>query len=312
MEYTVNTPVASVVFNRYDKAMQIFERIKQVKPSKFYIIADGPRPGHPTDAENCKKARSVFEKIDWDCQVFKNFAETNLGCGPRLFTGFSWVFQQEERAIILEDDCVPDLSFFPYCDELLEKYKEDERIMLISGSNINTVWQKGEYSYHFAKFGGIHGWASWRRAWQKVDLDITLWQDLRTKQLLKGRLGAWHFYFLSKIYDRLVNHSKNVHTWDYQFDFARFVNSGLAVVPSSNLVTNVGFGEDSTHTKDKNAKAANLKIVPLKFPLVHPPVVVEDSEYDKLVVSILFPKTLRVFLSVMKHELKRSIRKLLS
>ncbi len=308
----MKTPILLVAYKRPETTKKVLAAIGRVKPSTLYVSLNIPRPNAlPAEIEACREVELLFSQLPWDCKVRLNKWPEHRSAGQSIYGAISWVFEQEERAIILEDDCVPDLTFFRYCDELLEKYQDDSRIMLISGSNINTTWQRGGYSYHFARFGGIHGWASWRRAWQKVDLDIALWQDPRTKELLKGRLGAWQFYFLSKIYDKLVNQSKNVHTWDYQFDFARFVNSGLAIVPSTNLVTNVGFGQDSTHTSDKNCKAANLKLVPLQFPLVHPLVVIEDTEYDKLVKSILFPMTPKVFLSAIKHRAKRLMQKLL-
>ena len=307
--YKVKTPVIFAVFNRYENAMQVFERIKQVKPSKLYVIADGPRQGHPTDAQNCQKVRSIFEDIDWDCEVFKNFAESNIGCGTRLFTGFSWVFQQEERAIILEDDCVPDLTFFPYGDELLEKYKDDQRIAVISGDNINTEWKKGDCSYHFTKYGGIHGWATWRRVWNKMDMDMRLWQNPHIRELFKRKVGPWFFYFLSKAYNDLAHRGKDVYAWDYQFGFSQIINSGLEIIPSTNLVTNIGFGEGATNTYDEQSKAANVKVIPMKFPLVHPPAIIEDDEYDKLLVSVLYPKTARILISYLIHEVLRYSQK---
>jgi hypothetical protein len=309
MSYRVQAPVATVLFNRPDKSRRVFEKIRAVKPAKIYLIADGPRPGNQRDAENCPKARSVFEAVDWDCQVLKNFSEANIGCGQRIFTGFSWVFQREERAILLEDDCVPDESFFPFCDELLEKYEKDSRVMMIAGSNIKGTWDSGK-SYHFAKFGCIHGWATWKRAWEKVDMNLKLWNDPRTKELLKGKLGSWLFYFLGKNYDRLVDRGENAPYWDYQFDFARFVNNGLAVVPSVNLVTNIGFGPESTNTKDEKSRAANIPTSPLKFPMNHPSVIIEDRRYDKIVASVLFPKRPILILWRIKNEVVRVVKRM--
>lgn len=305
----MKTPVLLIGYRRPETTKKVLDAISKAKPQKLYVSLNIPQlNATPSEIESCKLVESLFSNITWDCEVIYNKWQEHRSAGTSISGAISWIFEHEEKAVILEDDCVPDLSFFPFCDELLEKYKDDERIMIISGTNINKVWDTGGYSYYFSTLGGIHGWASWRRAWQKMDLDIALWQKPRTKQLLRGKLGAWHYYFISKIYDKLMNNSKDVYTWDYQFGFARLVNSGLAIVPCTNLVTNVGYGADATHTKDKNAKTANLKTTPLKFPLVHPPVIIGDNEYDKLVVSVLFPKSIKILLSCLKHELKRYLQ----
>jgi len=309
MTYKVKTPVALIVFNRYDNARQIFERVKTVKPAKLYVIADGPRSSHPGDIEKCKRVRSIYDQIDWDCEVFRNYSETNLGCSQRPFTGISWVLEQEERAIILEDDCLPDPTFFRFCDEMLERYKDDDRVMQVAGSNTNVTWKRGEYSYHFAKFSLIHGWATWRRAWAKMDINISNWNDPVVKQVLKDRFEPWYYYAISHIYDRLVDNSQNTSAWDYQWGFARRLNNGLSVVPCTNLITNIGFGPDSTHTVNKKSKAAALPSTPLNFPLKHPPFVMEDTGYDKVLISLLYPKTLKIWLWRRKNELKEFLKR---
>lgn len=305
MEYEVKSPIIFIVFNRYDKALAVFKQISEVKPSKMYIVADGPRDNNFEDKEKCKKVRSIFESIDWQCDVVKLYSDVNLGCAIRVFSGISEVFSLEEKAIVLEDDCLPDLSFFKFCDELLDKYKEDERIMLISGTNVNQYWDNDEFSYHFSKLGGIHGWASWRRAWEKVDLDIKLWEYPRIKGLLKKQLTPKFYLNRSKIYDKLLNNSQNANTWDYQFGFARLINSGLSIVPSHNLIKNIGFGADSTHTKNENSKTAKLQTSQLRFPLKHPSFVIDDREYDEIFEKILYPTTVKSivsrYLSILKN-----------
>ncbi len=298
----METAVVMIVFNRYEKALRVFERVRGIRPKKLYIIADGPREDF--EQEKCEKVREIFNRIDWDCTVSKNYSKTNLGCSTRLFTGISSVFENENQAIFLEDDCLPDISFFKYCDELLDRYKEDNRIMLISGTNILTSWDTGA-SYHFSRLGGIHGWASWKRAWNHMDMSISLWRSSETKRLLLKKLGAKQFYQRAKIYDKLL--SSDLNTWDFQFGFARLINNGLAIVPSQNLISNIGFGKDSTHTFKKNSKAASLPTFDMKFPMKHPDVIIEDIEYDNHFNKVLFPNTIFSLLSYIASIFKSKL-----
>ncbi len=304
MEYNVKSPVAVVIFNRYETTMKLFYELRKVKPKELYIIADGPRKDKPDDIEKCKKTREIFEKIDWECNIHKNFSEQNLGCCKRPYTGFSWIFDNVNEAIILEDDCIPDISFFRYCDELLEKYRDDERIMLISGTNQLNNWKRGDYSYHFSKFGGIHGWASWKRAWKYFDIEITDWKDEAVKTLLKNKLNNYEFYSRKLAYDKLYNNSRNTTAWDYQWGFARLIQSGLAISPSCNLICNIGNGPDATHTK--GSKTINLKAQGMKFPLNHPKFVIEDNEYDKKMISKICGGNLNLLKDFIKNIVLRS------
>ena len=292
MNYKVRTPVVMIVFNRFEKTLQVFEKVKLVQPLKLYIIADGPRIGNSEDLEKCSKVRAIFDKIDWPCEVIKDYSSNNLGCAIRVFSGISSVFKKEKLAIILEDDCLPDLTFFRFCDEMLNKYIDDKRIMLVSGTNIKMKWGNNN-TYHFSKSGGIHGWASWRRSWDLVDINISLWKDTNTKRLLKNKSSKRFYQSRSYIYDKLVDNIGNADTWDYQFSFARSVNNGLAIVPSVNLISNVGYDEESTHNFNNNSKTANLPTFPLQFPLNHPKIIVEDVEYDKLLEDLLYPRTFK-------------------
>lgn len=278
-----------VAFRRPDFTRQVLAQVRKVKPKKLYVIMDGPREGNPEDLERIEEVKAVFNHIDWDCEVFKNFSDRNLGCSKRPYTGFSWVLEHEESAIFLEDDCVPSVSFFRYCDEILEKYWDDKRIMLVSGTNWRKTWQRGDYSYHFSRLGGIHGWATWRRAWNQFDIEIQKWDDQAVKDLLKNKFDKNFILPRSLIYDRLVHHSGETTAWDYQWGFARMINSGLAVVPCKNLIKNIGYGEDSTHTKNANSPSADLPLMEMDFPLSHPPFVIEDVEYDRAYIDYVQP-----------------------
>jgi hypothetical protein len=301
--------VLLILFNRPDKTQILFDVIRKEKPSKLYISADGPREGNESDQINCYKTREVVKKIDWKCEVRYRFLDINVGCAQGCFTGISWAFENEESLIVLEDDCIPDQSFFRFCREILGKYKDDERIMLISGTNVNTHWKRGDNSYHFSKLGGIHGWATWKRAWDKMDIKLNYWNDPVIKNLVRGYLGRRLFFSYEKVYDQLYKNRNNPTTWDYQFGFARIINSGLAVVPSSNLITNIGYGLDSTHTNNENFKTSKLNSFSIQFPLEHPEIIINDAEYDRIFGRILYPWTFKSVLSSWFRKLISNIKK---
>lgn len=304
MEYNVKSPVVMIVFNRYDTAVKVFNQVRKVKPKKLFIIADGPRENVPTDIEKCEKVRKIFDNIDWDCEVYKNFSDHNLGCCRRPYTGFTWVFEWVEQAIFLEDDCLPNISFFKYCDELLEKYKFDNRIMLISGTNQLGTWKRGQYSYHFSDFGGIWGWASWRRAWNYFDVNISLWNDKSVQELLKHKLTFLQYLNRKNIYNEEYNNVENSSAWDYQWGFARIIQSGLAIAPSVNMITNIGSGEDATHTNEVS-KVSNLNTYEMQFPINHPPYVIADKEYDRKI----YKRINGSFINYLKDQLVKILKK---
>ena len=302
-DYQVKTPVVMMVFNRPENTKKVFEQVQKVKPKQLFVIADGPRKENKKDIEMCKKTREIFEKVDWKCEVYKNFSQENLGCAKRGYTGFSWVFENTEQAIILEDDCMPHISFFRYCDELLEKYKNDTRIMLISGTNQLGKWEKSKYSYHFSKFGGIWGWASWKRAWDYYDFNIKLWDDKNIKKLLKDKFNFFQYISRKSIYDDIYKKQAKFSSWAYQWGFARIIQSGLAISPSVNLITNIGAGENATNTKTKS-KVSNLPLYNMEFPLKHPPYIICDNEYDKKMYNKISGSNYRIT----KNYLSRKLR----
>ena len=305
-EYKVRTAIAMLVFNRTENTKKVFEQVKKVKPSKMFIIADGPRKNKESDEIKCQQTREIFNNIDWECQVYKNFSKVNMGCAKRGETGFSWVFENVEECIFLEDDCIPNISFFKFCDELLEKYRNDTRIMLISGTNQLGKWDKSKYSYHFSKFGGIWGWASWKRAWKYYDFDIKLWDDKNVKNILKERLNFFQYISRKSIYDDIYNKNAKFSSWAYQWGFARIIQSGLAISPQVNLITNIGAGKDATNTK-KASSVSNLKSYEMKFPLSHPPYVIADEEYDKKMYNKICGSNYRIC----KNFISNKVRKLL-
>lgn len=285
LDWKLNTPVALIIFKRPDTTEKVFQAIRSVKPSMLMVIADGPRLDHPGEAEKCAAARAIVDRVDWNCTVLKNYSDTNLGCGVRPATGISWVFEQVEQAIILEDDCVPAIKFFRFCEELLHRYENDTRVMSICGNSI--VKSPTPYSYFFSRYANCWGWATWRRAWQHFDFEINQLPDLIARdwlyEFLKDRRLAqvWSQNLLS------VYGMDKQHIWDYQWQMACWLQNGLSIRPNANLVINVGFNKDATHTTKPTPYAIH-NIEELKLPLNHPDLVTRDVQADRLLEEKFF------------------------
>ena len=282
----MKTPVAFLIFNRPATTKAVFAEIAKAKPSKLFVVADGPRPDRPNEDERCRLTRMIVEAIDWDCELFTNYADTNMGCRDRVSSGIDWVFHHVEEAIFLEDDCLPHPSFFRFCEELLERYRHDERIMAISGDNFQFGRKRTECSYYFSRYTHIWGWASWRRAWKHYDLSISHWPMIREGQWLDDFLGdRRESDYWTEIFD-LVYQGK-IGTWDYQWLFACWLESALCVLPNVNLVSNIGFGADATHTGGAG-RVAELPTEEMLFPLKHPPAMIRDGAADKNTADLFF------------------------
>lgn len=278
-DWQLKTPVAFLIFNRRDTTAKVFESIQQAKPPMLLVVADGPRPDRPGEAEKCAAARAIVEQVDWPCQVLTNYSEVNLGCKQRVSSGLDWVFETVEEAIILEDDCLPHPTFFRFCEELLEKYRDDERIMAICGTNLQFGQRRTEDSYYFSRYFHCWGWASWRRAWPYYDVDMKLWPQVREAGWLKDLLSEssavkyWTGIFQA-VYEGRIN------TWDYQRVFSHWTQSGLTVLPNVNMVSNIGFKTEATHTTE-NGPFGNIPVETMRFPLQHPPFVIRDAQADE-------------------------------
>lgn len=284
---SVSSPVVMIIFNRPDTTARVFAEVARARPSQLLVIADGPRADRPGEAEQCAAARKIIEQVDWPCDVLTNFSNVNLGCRVRVSSGLDWVFNTVEEAIILEDDCVPDPTFFRFCDDLLAKYRTDQRVMMISGDNFQFGVPRGPYSYFFSRFCHVWGWATWRRAWQFYDLSMRLWPTVRDEGWLVSILddpGAARRW--GKTFDLL--HSGRVDTWDIQWLFTCWVQGGLSIMPNVNLVSNIGFGPGATHTNSATYFLANLPTSAIHFPLHHPPIVVRHRDADRYTESAIF------------------------
>lgn len=235
---SITTPIAFIIFNRPDLTEIVFEAIRQAKPNKLLVIADGPR--FTEEAEKCNRARAVIQNVDWECEVLTNFSDINLGCKYRVSSGLDWVFSEVEEAIILEDDCLPTPSFFNFCQTLLEHYRHDERIMHICGNNFHP-YSINDYSYHFSLYNHIWGWATWRRAWKYFDVEMKTWQQCKKLSLFDSLwIDSYEKKYWIEIFDQVS--ANLVDTWDYQWTYACWSQSGLSVNPNTNLVSNIGFG----------------------------------------------------------------------
>lgn len=276
--YQLKTPVAFIIFNRPDTTKRVFAEIAKARLPKLLVIADGPRTDHPDDAEKCAAARAIIDGVDWDCDVLKNYSDVNLGCKRRVSSGLDWVFDIVEEAMILEDDCLPHPTFFRFCEEMLEKYRNDERIAMISGDNFQFGRKRTEYSYYFSRYAHVWGWASWRRAWVNYDVDMKLWPEIRDDGWLwdllgdKKNVGYWR-----KIFENV--YQGKIDTWDYQLTFSCWIQNALTVLPNVNLVSNIGFGSEALHTKVEN-EIAEMDTEAMKFPISHPNYMLRDSVAD--------------------------------
>lgn len=280
--FELTTPVAFIIFNRPDTTKEVFEKIREAKPKKLYLISDAPREGREDDVEKVNETRGYVEShIDWDCELHKNYAESNMGCKNRVYTGISWVLENEETTIILEDDVVPMPEFFRYCQEMLEHYKDNEKVMMVSGTNLLKN-HKIDKQYTFSCFSSIWGWATWKRAWDKYDVDIKGWPEVHKNGTFKAVQSGLAYMFLKRNMDCVYNHVKD--TWDIQWDYCRHINRGLGVVPKENMICNIGFDrEDATHTSGSSDE--DFSYGSINFPIDFNVEVKRDLDYDKAYIK---------------------------
>lgn len=301
-EYIHDVPVALIFFNRPEQFAKVFEQVKNARPSKLFLIQDGPRKDNQADVENIAKCREVLKKIDWDCEVVRDFSEENLGCGKRVFSGISKCFEKVDRLIILEDDCVPSKSFFPFCCEILEKYKDDERVGMISGMNHLGQFSKITGDYLFSEVGSIAGWATWKRVWKTVTYDLCA--TVQNKQAMRILENQGHYSVnrgftcgAARKKAEQMQKGKKMSSWSTQFSLQLILNNQLILTPRVNLMTNIGLTEESANS------VGSIKLIPqglrplyrlknyeMEFPLTHPQFIANDFEYGENVNKIMYPK----------------------
>jgi hypothetical protein len=273
----MNTPVLLIVFNRPETTQKVFDAIRAAKPECLYVAADGHRNSKPGEAKLCADSRKIATAVDWSCDLKTSFQDKNLGCGPAVSQAISWFFENEPEGIILEDDCVPDASFFPYCEKLLERYRNDQKIALIAGTNWQNGVKRGMASYYFSSIPHTWGWASWRRVWKNFSLDLNvLAQGKPFERMTRAEFPKEIIAYYRKCLWLVEN--EKVNAWDYQF-FLSFVGKQLSVVPNVNLITNIGYLTGGTHGK-KGDTTSSIAASSIEFPLIHPKQVKANRKAD--------------------------------
>jgi len=283
----LQTPVAFFLFRRPDVTARVFAAIAAARPRTLLLVSDGPRADRAGEAELVVRTRALVERIDWNCTVRTNFATENLGCKRRFATGLAWIFEQTEEAIVLEDDCLPDATFFHFCEELLERYRDDRRVAAISGSNFQGGRSRTTDSYYFSNYFHCWGWASWRRTWQHVDLELKDWPQFQRRGLL-GEIAdsPLEADYWNAIFQR--QHSGQIDSWAYPWLYSCWTQGALTILPNVNLVNNIGFGEQGAHT---NSKATGIfaNLSTSSIPIIsHPPFVVRHRTADAFTFNHVF------------------------
>lgn len=287
--FKLTTPVLFIGFSRIQTSERVFETIRNARPTKLYFAFDGPRG--PEEAKRCEEVRSLVQRVDWPCEVHTLANDRNMGLRAGLSQAMSWFFEHEEEGIILEDDTLPAPTFFRFCQELLERYRDDQRIWVIMGNNLMSDYpneEDGSYYFSAHGYGAPWGWASWRRTWNKYDVNIESWPKLRNSPRL-------HDFFLTRQERREMLstfdgvHAGHINSWSYQLDMTRVMGHGLNILPNTDLVRNIGFGGDATHTISVKDPRNKDSVQDIGFPLVHPQFLMvdkrRDAEYYRLYIG---------------------------
>jgi hypothetical protein len=305
-----DTPILLIVYQRHSPLLGLIDILRGIRPQRLYVFADGPKNGGEWAA--CRQARSSLDRIDWECRLTRRFEASNLGCGQGPAAAISWFFEHEAEGIILEDDLLPHPDFFRFMAEMLERFRDDERVMDICGTNRLGKWRDGGQSYLFSQWGSSCGWASWRRAWNHFDFHIKAWDDPGSRRVIRDiyRRPLWRSY-LRRMLERTRRGGQDVTWWDYQWGLAKNLRGGLSVVPADNLVRNVGCDRHSTHDREPgHSPKAARETAGLTFPLRHPVQVCPDPGFDEALLDKAI--SLRNYLSSMvPYWLKQRLKRLM-
>ena len=300
----LNTAVLLITYKRLDTTTQVFEAIRKAKPRRLYISSNSGK--NDEENESVNKVREFLEQnIDWECKVDKLYRKAHLSAKLSISGAITWFFDNEEQGIILEDDCLPSQSFFWFCEELLVRYKEDMRVWHIGGSStLQDNILTNEYSYYFSKFNHIWGWATWASRWGKYDINLSSLDEFTNGKYIENISNdkLLQKFWLSNF--RNVCEGR-VDTWDYQWYYTTWTNGGGAIIPTTNLISNIGFGEGATHTSDVEHKLANMPAGNVDFDLVHPNIMMPNALYDKYNAKFLFDLNYFVFY---KNKIKKLIK----
>jgi len=278
-------PILLMAFNRPEATKKVFQKIREAKPKRLFFAVDGAR--NTKEKRLVDQVRRVIKLVDWECKVKTLFREENCGLKDGIIKNINWFFKNVEEGIILEDDCLADSSFFRFCGELLEKYRDDERIMHISGSNPHKGWRRDKYSYYFSHYTLSWGWATWRRAWEKIELNTKLYKEIKNKGYTKDLYPKWHErIFVQRGFDAV--YLNNFKVWDHQWLFTPAINSALAIIPNKNLVKNIGINAEGTNTTSLLDNELSLPSTKINFPLNHPPFTIRDTVSDNRYARKMF------------------------
>jgi len=321
---SLDTPVLFLVFNRIDTVKQVFASIRQARPPRLYIASDGARESVTGEQKKVDSVRDyIASNIDWECDVKTLYRNNNLGCKKAVSSAITWFFSNEEMGIILEDDCLPSQSFYWYCEELLEKYKDNKQIMHIAGMTyVEHPSDMNNYSYHFVRVGGIWGWASWKRAWDLYELEMESYPQAKEENIFddlfvgESAIKKTYINWFDQAYG-------NTHTWDFQWTYTKIINNSINIMPAVNLVKNIGHGTlDATHTLSDDGVYSKMALKNLDFPLKHPRFIVVDRLFNDMnfrfnvrrtfkslfyhSIEFLFPKFLVKHLKILKKSFRKS------
>ncbi len=309
--------VLIIIFNRPSTTQKVFQALRKVSPERLYIAADAPRDGYENDEELCAQTRHITEQIDWPCEVKRLYQEKNLGCslGPRA--AFDWFFSHEKEGIILEDDCLPNPNFFRFADEMLNRYRNNPRIISINGSNLGFAWNEGS-SYTYSRYMNMWGWATWADRAQQIDYSLHSWKNQKKRTLyLHQKMRQhifdfdinWYKYWQHK-FDMTIE-KERITWWDWQWIYHQLKHRQLSIVPGKNLVTNIGFDELATHTQDHSNPAANIPSESIKFPLIHPLKIAPNFKYEEHIKWVWCYYKRLPFLFYIKHYVSKVLGRII-
>ena len=299
-----------IIFNKIEETKQVFNAIRKQKPLRLFIAADGPRPSKESETERCQQVRQwVLDSIDWKCDVKLLFRDKNVGCGRGPSEAITWFFSHVDEGIILEDDCLPNETFFTFCKQLLDTYRDNKEVSIISGNNFQKIQPTTINSdYYFSVFPSSNGWATWKRSWEGFDYHLSSWPKINKRKLKhflfrENEYSQWWLDYFSWLYKNRPDDM-----WDFQFHYLCMIRNQLAIIPGVNLVKNIGYGPDATHSQNPDSYFANVMTHELAVPFRHPVGISRNYDADLFIQRMLFGRA-----DVPSHfkKLKRLIKKVI-
>ncbi|MDV0443854.1 hypothetical protein [Methanorbis rubei] len=306
-ETCFETPVLLLIFNRPDTTQQVFDRIRAARPTKLYVSADGPRDNKLSDSKLCADTRRILDQIDWSCELHVRFLDENVGCAKAISSGITWFFDHEEEGIILEDDCVPSHDFFGYCEILLQKYRDNPQVMMISGTNLISNTVQLNYSYDFSRWTWIWGWATWARSWKTYDITLSWWESLSDKIIHDS-----YFDEIPLFREHLLWHGDDFHatstpdTWDYQWTYTVMMNNGLCIIPEKNLISNIGVVGAHYSGGDTSLLCREIQHLDVDH-IHHPNCVCANRQLDVILFNVIMTNSLQYKIALTLGGMLRKI-----